>query len=287
MVTMKRTSGLLRAPVEGYRKTGQRLVAYARATGIFDVPSEYQLDVTVTPPPLRSGLDGAAYYPAPPFKKTGVGRFYVTPTDNDQALLRREHNKAAMPDLAAHEGFPGHDWHYKVMTQYLDDISPLRWLTPGAVEDSSSMWQDSMAAEGWALYCEWLAKQAGWYEKDPFGDLGRLRDELFRAVRLVVDTGIHAKHWTREQAITYMRDKTGMGDKEVKSEIERYIVAPGQACAYKVGMLKIQELRSRAHQELGDKFDQREFHEAVLKNGAMPLEILEEQINDYIQKKKS
>jgi uncharacterized protein (DUF885 family) len=139
--------------------------------------------------------------------------------------------------------------------------------------------------EGWALYCEWLAKQAGWYHNDPFGDLGRLRDELFRAVRLVVDTGIHAKHWTREQAIAYMREKTGMGEKEVKSEIERYIVAPGQACAYKVGMLKIQELRARAQKELGEKFDQREFHDAVLKNGALPLEILEEQVNDYIQRK--
>jgi len=104
---------------------------------------------------------------------------------------------------------------------------------------------------------------------------------------LVVDTGIHAKQWTRDQAITYMRDKTGMGEKEVKSEIERYIVNPGQACAYKVGMLKIQELRSRAQQELDDKFDQREFHEAFLKNGALPLEILEEQVNDYIQKKKA
>jgi hypothetical protein len=141
--------------------------------------------------------------------------------------------------------------------------------------------------EGWALYCEWLAKQAGWYDNDPFGDLGRLRDELFRAVRLVVDTGIHAKHWTREQAISYMREKTGMGEKEVKSEIERYIVAPGQACAYKVGMLKIQELRTRAQKELGDKFDQREFHDAVLKNGALPLEILEEQVNDYIQREKT
>src|SRR5207245_11199848 len=122
---------------------------------------------------------------------------------------------------------------------------------------------------------------------EPLSDLGRLRDGLFRGVRLVVDTGIHAKHWTREQAIAYMRDKTGMGEKEVKSEIERYIVNPGQACAYKVGMMKIQQLRARAQQELGDKFDQREFHDTVLKNGSLPLEILEEQVNNYIQKKKN
>src|SRR5947208_15460168 len=93
-----------------------------------------------------------------------------------------------------------------------------------------------------------------------------MRDELFRAVRLVVDTGIHAKRWTRDQAIAYMREKTGMGEKEVKSEIERYIVAQGQTCAYKVDMLKIQELRARAQKELGERFDQRELHDAVLKN---------------------
>ena len=141
---------------EGYRQAGLRLVAYARKTGLFDVPEDYRLEVTVTPPPLRSSIEGAAYYPAPAFKQTGVGRFYVTPTDDNLAQLRQEHNYAAMPDLAAHEGFPGHDWDYKVMTQYRDQIAPVRWLTPGAVEDSSSMWQDSMAAEGWALYSEAL-----------------------------------------------------------------------------------------------------------------------------------
>ena len=114
-----------------------------------------------------------------------------------------------------------------------------------------------------------------------------LRDELFRAVRLVVDTGIHAKRWTREQAIAYMREKTGIGEKEVTAEIERYIVNPGQACAYKIGMLKIQELRARSQQELGDNFSEKEFHDVVLKNGALPLEILEEQVNVYIQRKKA
>jgi len=139
--------------------------------------------------------------------------------------------------------------------------------------------------EGWALYCEWLAKQSGWYESDPFGDLGRLQAEMFRAVRLVVDTGIHFKHWPREQAITYMREKTGMGEKEVTAEIERYIVNPGQACAYKIGMLKIQDLRARAQRELGEKFDQREFHDVVLKDGALPLDILEEQVANYIRER--
>jgi len=183
--------------------------------------------------------------------------------------------KWSMPTLAYHEGVPGHHWQISTAEE-LKGVPQFRKIIPFTAY-----------MEGWALYSEWLAKQAGWYDNDPFGDLGRLRDELFRAVRLVVDTGIHAKHWTREQAIAYMREKTGMGEKEVKSEIERYIVAPGQACAYKVGMLKIQELRARAQKELGEKFDQREFHDAVLKNGALPLEILEEQVNDYIQRKKA
>ncbi len=176
---------------------------------------------------------------------------------------------ACMPTLAYHEGVPGH--HRQISTaEELTGVPQFRKVIPFTAY-----------MEGWALYCEWLAKQTGWYDNDPFGDLGRLRDELFRAVRLVVDTGIHAKRWTREQAIAYMREKTGIGEKEIKSEIERYIVAPGQACAYKVGMLKIQELRARAQKELGEKFDQREFHNAMLKSGALPLEILEEQVKEY------
>jgi uncharacterized protein (DUF885 family) len=183
--------------------------------------------------------------------------------------------KWGMPTLSYHEGVPGHHWQISIAHE-LKGLPQFRRVIPFTAY-----------MEGWALYSEWLAKQAGWYEGDPFGDLGRLRDELFRAVRLVVDTGIHAKHWTREQAIAYMLEKTGMGEKDVTAEVERYIVDPGQACAYKVGMLKIQELRERAQRELGDKFDQREFHDAVLKNGALPLEILEEQINLYIHNKQA
>ena len=180
-----------------------------------------------------------------------------------------------MPTLAYHEGVPGHHWQIST-AQELKGLPQFRKVIPFTAY-----------AEGWALYCEWLAKKSGWYDSDPFGDLGRLQAELFRAVRLVVDTGIHAKRWTREQAIAYMREKTGMGEKEVTSEIERYIVSPAQACAYKVGMLKIQELRARAEQELETKFDQREFHDALLKNGALPLEILEEQVKEYIKRKKA
>jgi uncharacterized protein (DUF885 family) len=141
-------------------------------------------------------------------------------------------------------------------------------------------------SEGWALYAEHLAKDMGLYDNAPYGDLGRLQAEMFRAVRLVVDTGIHAKRWTRQQAIDYMHEKTGMSVTEVTSEIERYIVMPGQACAYKIGMLKILELRERAKQALGAKFDLKAFHEAVLGRGAMPLTILERRIDAWIAEQK-
>lgn len=220
-------------------------------------------------PEFKEATAPGAYYNPGAQDGTRPGIFFANLRDMNEVP------KWSMPSLAYHEGVPGHHWQISI-AQELSGVPQFRKVIPFTAY-----------AEGWALYSEWLAKQAGWYKDDPFGDLGRLRDELFRAVRLVVDTGIHAKHWTREQAIAYMRDKTGMGEKDVKAEIERYIVMPGQACAYKVGMLKIQELRTRAQKELGEKFDQREFHDTVLKNGALPLEILEEQVNDYIQKKKA
>ena len=138
--------------------------------------------------------------------------------------------------------------------------------------------------EGWALYAERLAWELG-FEKDPLDDLGRLRDEMMRSVRLVVDTGIHAKHWTREQAIAYMLEKTGMAESDVTAEIERYFVNPGQALAYKVGQLKILELRDRAKVALGPRFKLSEFHDQVLTHGALPLDVLEQLINDWIAEK--
>ena len=218
-------------------------------------------------PVFKESTAPGAYYEPPALDGARPGVFYANLRDMNEVA------KWSMPTLAYHEGVPGH--HFQIATaQELKGVPQFRKVIPFTAY-----------SEGWALYTEWLAKQAGWYEGDPFGDLGRLQAELFRAVRLVVDTGIHAKRWTREQAIAYMREKTGMGEKEVTSEIERYIVAPGQACAYKVGMLKLQELRARAERELGVKFDQREFHDVVLRNGELPLEILEEQVNDYVRGK--
>jgi uncharacterized protein (DUF885 family) len=199
-------------------------------------------------PEFKESTAPGAYYDIAAMDGSRPGIFFANLRDMNEVP------KWSMPTLAYHEGVPGHHWQLS-SAEELKGLPQFRKVLP--------------------------------YDNDPFGDLGRLRDELLRAVRLVVDTGIHAKRWNREQAIAYMREKTGMGEKEVKSEIERYIVAPGQACAYKIGMLKIQELRARAQNELGEKFDQREFHDVVLKNGALPLEILEEQVNDYIQRKKA
>jgi uncharacterized protein (DUF885 family) len=216
-------------------------------------------------PVFKEATSAGAYYNGASLDGTRPGVFYANLRDMNEI------SKWSMRTLAYHEGVPGHHWQIAT-AQELKGLPQFRKLIPFTAY-----------SEGWALYTEWLAKEAGWYDGDPFGDLGRLQAELFRGVRLVVDTGIHAKRWPREQAITYMRDKTGMGEKEVTAEIERYIVNPGQACAYKVGMLKIQELRKRAQTELGTKFDQRQFHDAVLKNGALPLDILEEQVANYIQ----
>ncbi|MGH8442395.1 MAG: DUF885 domain-containing protein, partial [Nevskiaceae bacterium] len=130
-------------------------------------------------------------------------------------------------------------------------------------------------AEGWALYAERLAWELG-FEKDPMDDLGRLQDEMLRAVRLVVDTGMHARRWTREQSIDYMLAKTGQPEVDVVAEVERYLVAPAQALAYKTGMLKILELREKSRATLGPAFDLRKFHNVVLVNGAMPLPVLEQ-----------
>lgn len=219
-------------------------------------------------PVFKEATSAGAYYNGASMDRTRPGTFYANLRDMNELP------KWGMRTLAYHEGVPGHHWQIAT-AQELKGLPQFRKLIPFTAYQ-----------EGWALYTEWLAKDAGWYDGDPFGDLGRLQAELFRAVRLVVDTGIHSKRWPREQAIAYMREKTGMGEKEVTAEIERYIVNPGQACAYKVGMLKIQELRKRAQAELGTKFDQKQFHDVVLRNGALPLEILEEQVVAYIQRTK-
>lgn len=176
----------------------------------------------------------------------------------------------SMNTLAYHEGIPGH--HLQISTALgLKDLPLIRQQT-----------LYSAYAEGWALYAERLAAEIGMYKDDPWGDLGRLQAELLRAARLVVDTGIHAQGWSREQAISYMVATTGMDEGEVTSEVERYMAMPGQACAYKVGQLKILELRERAKAALGAKFSLKDFHTVVLENGGVPLTLLEQLVDEWI-----
>ena len=246
-----------------------RLITQAveRSKAFFATVPKAKIEVRRVPE-FRESTSAGAYYEAGALDGTRPGVFYANLRD------MRTLPKWSMPTFAYHEGVPGHHWQIST-AQELDGVPQFRKVIPFTAY-----------IEGWALYAEWLAHDAGWYDGDPFGDIGRLQAEMFRAVRLVVDTGIHAKRWSRERAIDYMREKTGMAQADVTAEVERYIVAPGQACAYKIGMLEIQALRTRAQTELGPRFDQREFHDVVLKNGAMPLEILDEQVVAYIQARK-
>jgi uncharacterized protein (DUF885 family) len=179
-----------------------------------------------------------------------------------------------MRTLAYHEAVPGH--HFQIaLAQELEGLPIFRRFLPFTVY-----------SEGWALYSEQVAWEAG-FQSNPLDNLGRLQAEMFRAVRLVVDTGMHSQRWSREQAIDYMRSYTGMGEGEVTAEIERYLVNPGQALAYKVGMLKILELRAKAQRELGEDFDIREFHNVVLGSGSVPIFILERLVDQWIAGEKA
>ena len=174
---------------------------------------------------------------------------------------------------AYHEGVPGH--HLQIaIAQELPELPPFR--AQGGY---------TAFVEGWALYSERLGKDVGFY-KDPYSDYGRLQDEMLRAIRLVVDTGLHSKKWTREQVVQFFRDHSAIDEVEIQSETDRYIVWPGQALAYKIGQLKILELRERAKKDLGKRFDIRDFHDAILGAGALPLDVLEERIDRWIATKK-
>lgn len=219
-------------------------------------------------PAISEKTSAFAYYNGPAFDGSKPGVFFVN--------LRKPNEiaKFGMRTLAYHEAIPGH--HLQIATaQELKGLPMFRRLVPFTAY-----------SEGWALYSEQLAWELG-FQKNPLDNLGRLQAEMFRAVRLVVDTGIHSQRWTREQAIEYMLANTGMPEVEVIAEIERYFVMPGQALAYKVGMIKILQLREKAKAALGAKFDLREFNDALIKNGAMPLEVLERVVEAYVAGKKA
>jgi len=270
-----------------YRDTAARLVEYGRAHALFDVPAEYRLDIVPTPPVLRSTIE-AAYYPAPPFKRSGVGRFYLTPTGDDPAQLQLN-NRASVADLAAHEGFPGHDWHYKYMTAHAAEISNVRWLTPGAVEDSFSMWEDSMATEGWALYAEELMAEPapgrphGFYTAAEH--LYELQGQLLRAARVRVDVGIHTGRLSFDEAVDYFTEHVSFYPhacahaerhpaaraicEGARRALYRYSKWPTQAITYNLGKNAIVALREEVRRRGGPASAQA-FHERFMRMGTIP-----------------
>ncbi len=215
-------------------------------------------------PEFREKTSAGAYYQPGDISGTRPGIFFANLRD------MREIPKFGMKTLAYHEGIPGHHFQLSLAME-LRGVPFFRRLVPFTAY-----------AEGWALYAEKLAREIGMYRDDPYGELGALDSELFRAVRLVVDTGIHHKRWTRAQAIEYMEAHSASAHESVVSEVERYIVMPAQACAYKIGEIKILALREKARQALGPRFELRRFHDVILGHGAMPLEILERVVDEYI-----
>ncbi|WP_420477867.1 DUF885 domain-containing protein [Brevundimonas sp. FT23028] len=211
----------------------------------------------------RESTASIAFYNAPAPDGSRPGIFYVNLSDMTQVL------KPQIEGITYHEGAPGH--HFQIA--YAQEMQGLpsfrRFGGYGAY------------AEGWGLYAEQLGKEMGFYQ-DPYSDFGRLSTELWRAVRLVTDTGLHAKRWSREQAMDYFRQNSLLSERDIQKEVERYITNPGQATSYKIGELKIMELRARAQAALGDRFDIRDFHAVVLGSGSVPLDVLETQVDAWI-----
>jgi uncharacterized protein (DUF885 family) len=215
----------------------------------------------------RQETASVAFYNRPSPDGSRPGIFYVNLADMNQVL------KPQIEGIAYHEGAPGH--HFQIaLQQELEGVPKFRRFGGyGAY------------SEGWGLYAERLGREMGFYQ-DPYSLFGHLSLELWRAVRLVTDTGLHSKRWTRERAIQYFQANSLLSERDIVKEVERYINNPGQATSYKIGQLKIVELRERAKRELGGRFDIRDFHAAVLENGPLPLDILEQQVEAYIAAKK-
>jgi len=212
---------------------------------------------------FREKSAGKAFYNGPAPDGSRPGTYYVN------LYNLRSMSKTELEALAYHEGLPGHHLQRTIQTE-LGDLPPFRRF---------GGW--TAYTEGWGLYSEELGKDMGFYQ-DPYSDFGRLGMELWRACRLVVDTGIHDKRWSREEAIQYLTDNTPNPEGDIRKAIERYIVYPGQATAYMIGKLKILELRTRAQDALGDKFIMGQFHDVVLKSGPVPLDIMEERVDAWI-----
>jgi uncharacterized protein (DUF885 family) len=226
-----------------------------------------QYGVMAIPAYSEKSQTSAYYQPGSP-EVGRPGYFNV----NTYALNMRP--KWEMEVLAFHESVPGH--HLQIsLAQEMADLPEFRKHAGYTA-----------FVEGWALYSEGLGSELGFY-RDPYSKFGQLNFEMWRAIRLVVDTGLHSLHWTRQQAIDYFRENSAKTDQDIMVEVDRYIVWPGQALAYKIGQLKIKELRAYAAQELGPKFDIREFHDRVLDGGALPLDVLDQRIKTWVAEKKA
>ena len=209
-----------------------------------------------------------AYYQAGTPDGSRPGRLFIdtyNPTDRDLYQVEA---------IAYHEGLPGHHLQISIARE-MDGVPEFRKF--GGY---------TAFAEGWGLYAERLGKDIGLYQ-DPYSDYGRLQSDIWRAIRLVVDTGVHSQHWTRQQMVDYFHEHSTIDETSIQSEVDRYIAWPSQALAYKIGQLKILELRDRAKKELGDKFDIRAFHDEVIDSGALPLDLLDERITAWIANQKS
>ncbi|MBU0914484.1 MAG: DUF885 domain-containing protein, partial [Gammaproteobacteria bacterium] len=230
-----------------------------RMPELFATKPPYPVEVRRIPVEIQDSAAGGQYS-SPAIDGSKPGIYWINLRDI------KANAKFDLKTLTYHEANPGHHWQV-ALNLAQEHLPLLRRVAPY-----------NSYVEGWALYSELVAKEMGMYKDDPFGDLGRLKAELFRSVRLVVDTGMHAKKWTREQAITYMAETTGTTESDVVSEIERYMAWPAQALGYKLGMLKIVELRAYAKEQLGDKFDIKAFHDLVLLGGAVPMSVLDTKV---------
>ncbi len=273
--TMAEFFQYLRTDPKFYPKNEDDLLEQARARAkeidpllvkLFRTFPRLPYGVDPAPKEIAPGMP-AAYASAAAPDGSRPGKFYINTYKPETRPLYE------MTSLILHEAVPGHTFQGGIAIE-LKDIPKFRRY--GGY---------SAYAEGWALYCEGLGDELGLYD-DPYVRFGRLSNEIWRAVRLVVDTGMHEKHWTRQQAIDYFMANVATSEYNVTSEVDRYISWPGQALAYKMGELKIKELRTQAEKELGPAFDIREFHDAVLLNGPLPLTVLEEQVKSWIQRKK-
>jgi uncharacterized protein (DUF885 family) len=251
--------------LQGYREIKTRIDA--KLPTLFRTFPKADYEVRAVEP-FRAQSAAGAMYQSPSLDGTRPGIFYVN-TFNLKAQP-----KFGMETLSLHEASPGH--HFQIaIQQELTGLPRVRRLS-----------NPTAYAEGWALYAESIGRELGLFT-DPYQWYGRLSDEMLRAMRLVVDTGLHAKGWSREQAIRYMLDNSSMAESDVVAEVERYIVWPGQALGYKIGQLRISAMRAKAEGELGARFDVREFHDQVLKDGALPLEVLEAKLDRWIAAKKA